>query len=107
MAFSPRVLLLSVTSLGVMSAPAVADTGGEAIDMCMAELEAQTAKVGTPVFKFKGMRGASVKKVKFTVRMNDNADTVICKVKRGEITEIEWPAFVSAALETSEIAEAL
>ncbi len=106
MAFSPRLLLLSVASLGVMSAPAIADTGGEAIDMCMAELEAQTAQAGSPEFKFKGMRGASVKKVKFTVRMNDDSDTVVCKVKRGEITEIEWPAFVTAALENTEIAEA-
>jgi len=106
MAFSPRLFAAAAAGAALMTAPAFADSTAEYTDLCIAQFETDTAAhFEDTTFKFKGVRGSSAKKIYFKATLDGETDTVVCKVRRGEITEIVWPAVVEAKLSLTKVAE--
>lgn len=100
MTFSPKAIALGLASTLVLATPAVAQTTGESIDQCLVTMEAEAgATFADATYKFKKIRGSSTKKLTFTMTDGEMKETVVCKVRRGEIKDIEWPATVVASLE--------
>lgn len=99
MRISPRLLTLALAAPLALSGPALADTTGESIDKCVAAMEAASGETYSEAsYRFKRIRGSSTKKLQFEMRGVDVSDWVTCKVRRGEVTEIEWPETVLANL---------
>ncbi len=83
---------IAAAAFGLAAPAALADTG-ENIDTCLAALEAKTAEVDSDAtFKFRKARGSRTQELRFRMRHDGGSDTVVCKVKSGEIVDIEWPA---------------
>ncbi len=97
MAFPPKTILAAFACSIAFGAPAFADSIADSADLCLDQLEAEsTGQLENATYKFKGARGSSVKKLTFKMRLDGETEKVVCKVKRGEITEIEWPEIVTA-----------
>lgn len=63
----------------------------ENVKMCRAEMLTQMpAMENADQFKLRSIRGASVKKLSFDYKINEERHRVVCKVKRGEIVGIDW-----------------
>ena len=102
MTFSPKMIALGLASTLVLSAPAVAESTGESIDRCLVGMAAEAGDTyAGATYKFKNIRGSSTKKLTFTMTDGDMNEAVVCKVRRGEIKDIEWPAIVVASLEAA------
>lgn len=100
MTFSPKLFALTLAAPLALGAPALADTTGEMIDSCVSEMQSVSGPAfADTTYKFKGIRGSSTKKLSFEMKAGDMDETVVCKVRRGSISAIEWPETVVAALE--------
>lgn len=103
MTFSPKMIALTLAAPLVLAAPALAQTTGEMIDNCVAEMQDISGTTfADTTYKFKSIRGSSAKKLTFDMNAGDMSETVVCKVKRGNITAIDWPETVTAALENTQ-----
>ena len=70
---------------------AMAASTQENLELCQAAFAAEPVLAGDDVtFKFKSIRGGSLKKLTFEMRTGDERETVQCAVKRGEIVDIAW-----------------
>ena len=89
----------TIAAFAAFAAPAAFANTGKAIDACEAALSAESdAKFTGAEFDFRSIKGGSAKKLRFTMDYAGESDSVVCKYKRGEVSEIEWPeAFVQLA----------
>lgn len=71
--------------------PVAAQAGNASdINTCKAAVaDAVANDFDAPVITFEGIRGASVKKVTFTVSEGDKDVTAVCKIKRGKVLDVD------------------
>ena len=90
--FRTSLALIAPLALSATLASAAhAGSDQEAIDMCRAEMLTQQPTIeNADELKFRSVRGSRVRQLTFEYRTEDGRQRAVCKVKRGEIVDVEW-----------------
>lgn len=76
-----------------MSNSAFAKDTQDDVNSCQIALKAENGgKYADATLKLKSLSGNSRRKLKFQMKFNGETHKVVCKITRGEVKEIVWPA---------------
>ena len=79
---------LGLTFIASMTMAATAYASDqEDFETCKAAIEAQ---VGEASIRLRGMKGASTRKLSFTVKTGEGTKTATCHIRRGELKDLVW-----------------
>ena len=83
----------------VLSGAAFAASDQSDVSLCLDAVNQATASERDVDVKFKSLSGGRVQSIAFEARAGGEKNTVVCKVKRGEVIALDWkggaPAYAS------------
>jgi len=84
--------VLAAIILGtIATAPVHAASNQAMVELCLLALETDKSSSTDANFRFKSVKGASLKRLKFVMTDGDIRKNVTCKIKGGEVVALDWP----------------